>query len=135
MTGIAVLDALLAVAAALVVGWLLLLGFLWLHRPSRELIRPAFRLVPDLVRLVRSLLADRGTPWRVRLALLGLLAYLMSPLDLVPDFVPGLGAADDLFISAAVLRWSARQIGLEDLRARWSGDAAGFDLLRRLIGL
>ncbi len=76
------MDPMAAVVAALVVvavGWLVLVGFLWLHRPSRAVAGPALRLVPDLVRLVRRLLADPGTPTSVRLALAGLLAYLLSP--------------------------------------------------------
>ena len=87
------ITAVVAAIAVLAVGWLLLLGFLWLHRPSRELVGPALRLIPDLIRLVRALLADRSTPPRVRVALVGLIAYLLSPLDLIPDMVPVLGAA------------------------------------------
>jgi uncharacterized membrane protein YkvA (DUF1232 family) len=132
------MDLITALVAALVVvalGWLLLVGFLWLHRPSRAVAGPALRLVPDLVRLVRRLLADPGTPTSVRIALAGLLAYLLSPIDLIPDFLPVVGAADDLIIAAVVLRWAGRRVGLDNLRAKWSGDSAGFDLLRRLIGI
>jgi len=84
-----------AVAA---IGWLLLVAVLLAHRPSRDLTGAALRLVPDLVRLVRSLLADRGTPTSIRVALVGLLAYLLSPVDLIPDFVPLIGSADDLIV-------------------------------------
>jgi uncharacterized membrane protein YkvA (DUF1232 family) len=132
------MDLITALVAALVVvalGWLLLVGFLWLHRPSRAVAGPALHLVPDLVRLVRRLLADPGTPTSVRIALAGLLAYLLSPVDLIPDFLPVVGAADDLIIAAVVLRWAGRRVGLDDLRAKWSGDPAGFDLLRRLLGI
>jgi len=129
------ITALAATLVAVALGWLLLVGFLWLHRPSRAVAGPALRLVPDLVRLVRRLLADPGTPTSVRIALAGLLAYLLSPIDLIPDFVPAIGAADDLIIAAVVLRWAGRRVGLDDLRAKWSGDPAGFDLLRRLLGI
>jgi uncharacterized membrane protein YkvA (DUF1232 family) len=132
------MDLITALVAALVVvalGWLLLVGFLWLHRPSRAVAGPALHLVPDLVRLVRRLLADPGTPTSVRIGLAGLLAYLLSPVDLIPDFLPVVGAADDLIIAAVVLRWAGRRVGLDNLRAKWSGDPAGFDLLRRLLGI
>jgi uncharacterized membrane protein YkvA (DUF1232 family) len=122
----------LAVAA---IGWLLLVGFLWLHRPSRDLVGPALRLIPDLVRLVRGLLADSGTPFSVRLALVGLLGYLISPIDLIPDFLPVIGQADDLIVAGVVLRWTGRRVGLDRLRATWTGDSAGFEVLRRLLGL
>ena len=130
-----VIEAIAVTIAVVALGWLLLVVFLWLHRPSRELAGAAFRLIPDLVRLVRGLLADRGTPTSVRLALAGLLLYLLSPIDLIPDFVPVIGSADDLIVAAVVLRWVGRRVGLDDLRARWTGDPAGFEVLRRLLGM
>ena len=129
------LNGIVAAVAVVAVGWLLLVGFLWLHRPSRALAGPALRLIPDLVRLVRGLLADSETPTSVRLTLAGLLAYLLSPIDLIPDFIPVIGAADDLILSAVVLRWAGRRVGLDDLRAKWTGDPAGFEVLRRLLGI
>ena len=129
------MEAILVAAAILALGWLLLVAFLWLHRPSRELVGPALRLIPDLVRLVRDLLRDGGTPRSVRLALGGLLAYLLSPIDLIPDFIPVIGSADDLIVAAIVLRWAGRRVGIEGLRDRWTGDPAGFELLRRLLGV
>jgi uncharacterized membrane protein YkvA (DUF1232 family) len=135
MTHVPALDALLVAIGVVLLSWLLLLAFLWLHRPSREAVGPALRIIPDLVRLVRALLADRSTPWSFRLALVGLLAYLLSPIDLVPDFLPGIGSLDDVIIVAAVLRWSGRRIGVESLESHWRGDPSGFALLRRLLGL
>jgi len=129
------LNGIVAAVAVVAVGWLLLVGFLWLHRPSRALAGPALRLIPDLVRLVRGLLADSETPTSVRLTLAGLLAYLLSPIDLIPDFIPVIGAADDLILSAVVLRWAGRRVGLDALRATWTGDPAGFEVLRRLLGI
>jgi uncharacterized membrane protein YkvA (DUF1232 family) len=129
-----VIEAIAATTAVVAIGWLLLVAFLWLHRPSRELAGSALRLIPDLVRLVRGLLGDSATPTSVRVALAGLLLYLLSPIDLIPDFVPVIGSADDLIISAVVLRWAGRRVGLDGLRAKWTGDPAGFEVLRRLLG-
>ena len=129
------MEALLVVLGVIVATWLALVAVVLLHRPSRELVGPAIRLLPDLVRLVRSLLADPATPRSVKLALGGLLVYLVSPLDLIPDFLLGVGSIDDLVTSAIVLRWAGRRVGLEDLRAHWSGSEEGFAVLRRLLGL
>jgi len=129
------LETIVGASLVMAVGWLLLVGFLWLHRPSRDLAAVGLRLIPDLVRLVRALLADRGTPRSARLALVGLLVYLLSPLDLIPDFVPVIGAVDDLIVAAVVLHWVGRRVGLDDLRSRWTGDPAGFEILRRLLGI
>jgi uncharacterized membrane protein YkvA (DUF1232 family) len=135
MARVTVIQAIVGAFVVVAIGWLLLVAFVLLHRPSRDLAGPALRLIPDLVRLVRSLLAEPGTPTNVRLALAGLLVYLVSPLDLIPDVVPVIGAVDDLIISVVVLRWVGRRVGLDDLRARWTGDPAGFDVLRRLLGI
>ena len=128
-------GALLTIAGILVLAWLSLAVVVWLHRPSRALAGPALRLIPDLVRLVRSLLVDPDSPTRVKVALAGLFAYLVSPIDLIPDFIPVLGSMDDLVITAIVLRWAGRRLGVRQLRAHWSGSEASFSLLLRLLGL
>jgi uncharacterized membrane protein YkvA (DUF1232 family) len=132
---VSLLQGILLAVTGLAIAWLVLVTVLYVHRPSRELAGPALRLVPDLVRLVRALLADPETPRGVRLALGGLLAYLVFPIDLVPDFVPVLGSADDIILAALVLRWAGRRVGLEGLAGHWTGTEAGFLLLRRLLGI
>jgi len=126
-------EALVWMIVLLLATWLLLIGLLWLHRPSRELVGPAIRLVPDLIRLVRRLLADRRTPRSVRLGLVFLLGWLVSPIDLVPEFLPVIGALDDVIVAALILRWAARRVGRDRLRELWPGTEASFALLRRLL--
>jgi uncharacterized membrane protein YkvA (DUF1232 family) len=121
-----------AVIAAL---WLLAVAVIWLHRPSRQLALPVLRLMPDVVRLVRRLLADPATSRRVRLALLLLLVWLLSPIDLIPEFLPGIGPLDDVVVAALVLRWAGRRSGSAALRRHWPGSDAGFELLLRLLAL
>lgn len=128
-------DALLAALGIFVIAWIVLVAIVWLHRPSRELAGPALRLIPDLVRLVRSLLGDPATPRPVKVALGGVLIYLLSPIDLIPDFIPGLGSVDDLAFAALVLRWAGRRVGEGQIRRHWAGSEAGFDLLLRLLGV
>jgi uncharacterized membrane protein YkvA (DUF1232 family) len=120
---------------AVVAAWIVFVIVIWLHRPSRALAGSALRLVPDLVRLVRSLIADQRTPLSSKLALGVLLVYLVSPIDLIPDFIPGLGSIDDMAVAAVVLRWAGRRVGLDGLRAHWTGSDAGFELLRMLLGV
>jgi uncharacterized membrane protein YkvA (DUF1232 family) len=75
----------------------------------------------DQLVLVRRLLVDPRVRWRHRLALWGLLAYLVNPIDLVPDFIPVLGLLDDVLIAALVLRWLRRSLeadGMADDVAR-----------------
>ena len=135
MTGTWWLDLLLGAAAALLLGWLLLLGALLVARPRGGLLTEAVRLLPDVVRLVRRLAADRDLPRGVRIRVGLLLAYLASPIDLVPDFVPVLGYADDAIVVTAVLRGVARRAGLEAIERHWPGTDDGLVALCRLTGL
>jgi uncharacterized membrane protein YkvA (DUF1232 family) len=81
------------------------------------------------------LLGDQATPRSVKVALGGLLAYLLSPIDLIPDFIPVAGSVDDLAVTVLVLRWAGRRVGRDQLRRHWAGSEAGFGLLVRLLGL
>jgi uncharacterized membrane protein YkvA (DUF1232 family) len=127
----------LRIVATLVVGllavWAVLLVLLWLFRPRNVPLREALRIVPDLLRLVRSLIADREAPLSVRLALIFLLAWLVSPIDLIPEFVPVIGPLDDVVVAVLVLRYVRRRLGEDELRRRWPGTDAGYALLASIL--
>ena len=135
MTGSWWWDLLVGVAAALAVTWLALLVTLAIVRPRGGLLREALRLLPDVLRLVRRLSADPDLPPGVRVRLALLLAYLAVPLELVPDFLPVLGYADDAIIVTAVLRSVVRRAGLTAVHRHWPGTPDGFTVLCRLTGL
>jgi len=128
------LGPILAVLASLVVIWALLLLVLWLVRPPDVGLGALVAIVPDVLRLVRDLIADPSTPLGVRVALVGLLAWLVSPIDLVPEFIPVLGPLDDVIVAVLVLRYVRRRVGSAELARRWRGSEAGFALLGRVIG-
>ncbi|RYV49948.1 YkvA family protein [Pengzhenrongella frigida] len=127
-------DLLLALAGALVVSWLAMLAALVIVRPKGHLLRESLRLLPDLIRLLTNLMVDPTLPRGIRVRLALLMAYLAMPIDLVPDFIPVLGYADDAIVVAAVLRSVARRVGLEPLRGHWPGTPDGFAALCRLAG-
>jgi len=120
------------VASALLLAWGALVIALIVVRPRGGLLREALRLLPDVLRLVRRLAADRSLPRGVRIRLGLLLAYLAMPFDLIPDFVPVLGYADDAIIVTAVLRGVARRAGIDAVRAHWPGTDDGFAAVARL---
>jgi uncharacterized membrane protein YkvA (DUF1232 family) len=91
------------------------------------------RFVPDCVVLVRRLLGDPRVPRRSRLALIMLLGYLASPIDLVPDFVPVAGHLDDAIVLALVLRHVVRAAGDAVLREHWPGSARSLAVVLRLV--
>lgn len=132
------MEALIPVLIALgaiVAAWLVLVAAIWLHRPSRDLALPAMRALPDIVRLARRLLADPRTPTRHRIGLVVLIVWLISPIDLVPEFVPGIGPLDDIVAAAVILGWIGRQTGRARLEQLWPGDAAAFGVVARMLRL
>jgi uncharacterized membrane protein YkvA (DUF1232 family) len=126
------LPVVVVVVLVVIVAWLLLVTLLWLNRPPLEYVLAALPLVPDVTRFVRSARSDPAMSGRSRLALGALLLYLRSPIDLLPDLLPGIGTVDDLILSGVVLRRVARRIGMPALRSHWPGSDADFDLLCQL---
>ncbi|MET8003683.1 YkvA family protein [Nonomuraea glycinis] len=115
--------------------WLLALVALAVARPRGNLLTEAIRLLPDLLRLISRLARDAALPRRVRVRLWLLVAYLALPIDLVPDFVPVLGYADDAIVVALVLRSVVRGAGPQALERHWPGTPDGLAAVRRLAGL
>lgn len=128
------LGLLIGIVVGLVALWAVLLVLFWVFRPKGVSAREIVRLIPDLLRLLRSLITGRSTPLDVRIVLAGLMVWIVSPIDLIPEFIPVLGPLDDVVVAFVALRYTCRRLGIEDLRARWSGTPDGFALLVRVIG-
>jgi uncharacterized membrane protein YkvA (DUF1232 family) len=126
---------LIAIGGALLVSWLALVLFVLVRRPQRGRLSEGLRLLPDTVRLLRRIAADRAVPRGVRVRLWLLFAYLAFPIDLVPDFVPVIGYADDVVVVAATLRSVVRSAGPDVVRRHWPGTTEGLVALWRLARL
>jgi uncharacterized membrane protein YkvA (DUF1232 family) len=126
---------LVALAAALAATWLGLVAALLLARPRGPRLAEALRLLPDTLRLLRNLAVDRELPRGARVALWLLFAYVAMPFDLVPDFIPVLGYADDAILAVLVLRSVARRAGPVAIRRNWPGSDDGLAALARAAGL
>lgn len=116
----------LALAYAALLGILVVAG-------RRDDARAVARLVPDCVVLARRLLADPRVPAPRRLMLGGLVVYLLSPIDLVPDVLPGVGLLDDAVLVVVVLRAIARSAGPLVIVDNWRGHPRGLQLLLRAL--
>jgi uncharacterized membrane protein YkvA (DUF1232 family) len=125
----------LGVAGGLALLWGALIAALWLNRPDELTAKDALRLLPDLVRLLKRLAADKTLPRGIRVRLWLLLAYLAIPIDLVPDFIPVIGYADDAVVVALALRSVTKAAGPEALDRHWPGTPEGLRAVRRLAGL
>ena len=122
-----------AIVVSLLAVWALFVALLWILRPRSMRLRDAMRIVPDVLRLVRSLIGDRGAPLGVRVALVGLLVWLLNPIDLIPEFIPVLGPLDDVVVAVIVLRYVRGRLGDEELRRRWRGTSEGYELLNAIL--
>ena len=117
--GVAVLVYLALVAGLVVVGR---------RRQALALVRS----IPDCLVLLTRLIGDEQVPRRRKLVLLGLVAYLSMPIDLVPDFIPVAGQLDDVIVAALALRYVLRSEGPELLGRYWPGPEQSLEAVVRL---
>lgn len=109
------------------------LGALGLDREQvGELLHEAVRFVPDTVALLRGVLADDRVPTDVKLQSGAMLAYLVSPVDLVPTWIPVVGQLDDAAVAAFAVRRLLTVAGEPVLREHWRGSERGLQLLLAL---
>lgn len=125
----------LGLGAGLLLTWLALLVALAVARPEGTTLGDAARLLPDLVGLVRRLAGDRTLPRASRITLAVLVGYLLFPIDVVPDFLPVIGYADDAIVVALALRRVVRVAGIDAVERHWRGSDAGLAVVRRLAGV
>ena len=98
----------------------------------REDARELAAFIPDCVVLFRRLLGDGRVPRRAKVAVGLLLLYLVTPFDLVPDFIPVAGQVDDAILVAAVLAYVARSASRELIEELWPGSERGLRVVLAL---
>jgi uncharacterized membrane protein YkvA (DUF1232 family) len=127
-------SPLTGVILGLAAAWLAFVLLLWLLRPRDVRLGELARVVPDIARLCRDIVADRRAPLGARISVVILLAYLVNPIDLTPEFIPVLGPLDDVVVAVLVLRYVRRRLGEDELRGLWRGTPEGFGVLRSVTG-
>jgi uncharacterized membrane protein YkvA (DUF1232 family) len=126
---------LIAVTSTLALTWLGLVGLLAWVRPRGSLLQEGLRILPDTLRLLGQLATDRSLSRGIRVRLWLLFAYVGMPFDIVPDFIPILGYADDVIMVCIVLRSVVRRAGADAVRRHWTGSDDGLAVLWRLARL
>jgi uncharacterized membrane protein YkvA (DUF1232 family) len=120
---------LVAGAAAVVASWVVLI--ILAARLPAGVLRDLAGFLPSCVTLVRRLRADPRVPRRAKLAVALAGLWVLSPIDLIPEFLPVIGPLDDVVVVALALRYAARQVPPDVLAEAWPADPA---LLSRLLG-
>jgi uncharacterized membrane protein YkvA (DUF1232 family) len=121
-----VLGISIAVWAALI---LILFAIGW--KKTREFAA----LLPNLISLLRGLARDDRIPRTTRFLLFVALAWVASPIDLIPEFIPILGPLDDIVVVTLILRHLVRRAGPEIVAEHWRGSDEGLRSILRLAGV
>ena len=122
------------VTAAVLVGlWAVSCAVMMLlaHRLPPGLLRQVAEFLPSCVAAARTLRKDPAVPGRAKVALLVAVLWVISPIDLLPEFLPVIGPLDDVVAVILLLRYAARSIPRQTLLAAWPTDPR---LLERLLG-
>jgi uncharacterized membrane protein YkvA (DUF1232 family) len=122
---------LLIAGVTLLVVWLVAVVVL-LVRGRKTLARELISLLPNLVRLFRGLLGDERVPRSSKVLLMLGALWLASPIDLIPEFLPGIGGIDDAVVAALILRHLVRRAGPNVVREHWHGDPRTIALVLRV---
>jgi uncharacterized membrane protein YkvA (DUF1232 family) len=116
-------------AAALLLTWAVLV--LLARRLPPGTARELARFLPACLTAVRRLRHHPAVPRRARVALLIAGLWVLSPIDLIPEFLPVIGPLDDVVVVALALRYAGRRVPREVLLEAWPGDQR---ILLRLLG-
>jgi uncharacterized membrane protein YkvA (DUF1232 family) len=80
--------------------------------------------LPRFLRLLWGLVTDHRVALVDKLLLAGAIAYIVAPIDLIPDFIPFLGEVDDVYLLVLAVRRLMENAGRTVLMAHWTGDPA-----------
>jgi len=108
-----------------------LLLVLFASRLPNGLLRQVAEFLPACVTTARSLRTDPDVPRRAKVALLVAVLWVISPIDLLPEFLPIIGPLDDVVAVVLLLRYAARSIPRDTVLTAWPSDPR---LLERLLG-
>ena len=123
------LQAVLIAGALVVVSWLLLI--LLARRLPPGVAKDLAGFIPDCVTTARTLRRDPRVPRRAKVAVVIAMVWVLSPIDLIPEFLPVIGPLDDVIAVALLLRYAGRSVPRQVLLDAWPGDPR---LMERLLG-
>ncbi len=127
------MRGLLIALGVIVTIWVVAIAALWFF--GRKIAaKQLARAIPDLIALCRGLMSDPRVPFGSRLLIGVALVWVLSPVDLVPEFIPLLGPLDDVIVVGLVLRHLIKRAGVEVVQDHWRGDPRVLRTALRLAG-
>lgn len=105
---------------------------------GRQLVMPFVReavlLLPNMVKLITRLIRDERVPTTTKLFAGGMVVYLISPIDLLPEALLGpLGAVDDLILAAYTLDRLMKVAGPSVVAEHWDGSREVGELVATIL--
>lgn len=104
------------------------------RRTASEIMREAVLLMPHVTILLVRLLADPRVSTRRKVFLGAVVAYAMAPIDVIPDFVIGLGHLDDLILLSLAVDHLLRGVDEAIVLEHWEGSIDGLEVVRSVFG-
>ena len=114
--------------------WIVAIAALWIFGRKLAAAQLA-RAIPDVIALCRGLMRDPRVPTGSKLLLGGALVWVLSPIDLVPEFIPVLGPLDDVVVVGLVLRHLIKRAGIEVVQDHWRGDPRVLRTALRVVAI
>ncbi len=114
--------------------WVIAIAALWFFG-RKVAARQLARAIPDLLALLRGLAGDPRVPRSSKLLVGAAIVYVLSPIDLVPEFIPLLGPLDDVIVVGLVLRHLIKRAGVDVVQEHWRGDPRVLRTALRLAGM
>jgi len=91
-------------------------------------------VAPDLFHLLCKLAIDKEVPVSEKAKLAGVIAYFVSPFDLIPEAIIGpVGYIDDVVMTALVINGIINKTSPEIVRHHWAGDKDILDLVQQIL--
>jgi uncharacterized membrane protein YkvA (DUF1232 family) len=104
------------------------------RRALSDVALEAVILLPNAFKLLTRLVRDPRVAMRHKVPIAGAILYVMSPIDLIPDAILGLGALDDAVVMSLALNGLMANTDPEIILEHWDGSVDALDLLMAFIG-
>ena len=129
------MTVLIGLAISVAAAWVFLVAVLFVAHPGGRGARSVATFFPNVIRLLRDLQGDPDVPRSVRIRVWIAIVYNIQPFTIIPDFIPVIGLADNLVVTAGAPRSAVHRAGGEAVVGHWRGTSDQLDLLFRACRL